>query len=54
MARPRTYVQLTDDIAQRADVELVDARQPAQEGGRGGDLLDQHGAIGRVEIDDLA
>ena len=47
-------VQLSDDIAERADVELVDVWQRAQERGGGGDLLDQNRAVFRRQIDDLA
>ena len=47
-------VQLRDDVAERADVDLVDARQRSQEGGRGGDLLHQNRAVLRRQIDDFA
>ena len=47
-------VQLSDDIAEGANVELVDVWQLAEERGGGGDLLDQNRAVFRRQIDDLA
>jgi hypothetical protein len=47
-------VQLSDDIAERANVELVDVWQRAQKRGGSGDLLDQNRAVFRRQIDDLA
>ena len=46
-------MQLTDDVAEGADIELVAAGDRSEDGGGGGDLLHQSRTIGLTELGDL-